>query len=67
MQTVIPYFSRFIEAYPTLEALSLGTEEKVLKLWEGLGYYSRGRNLLKCAQKVRQRILIVDYPNLLTP
>lgn len=54
MQTVIPYFHRFIDTYPTLEALSKGDEETVLKLWEGLGYYSRGRNLLKCAQKVSQ-------------
>ena len=54
MQTVIPYFYRFLESYPTLEALSKGNEDKVLKLWEGLGYYYRGRNLLKCAQKVKE-------------
>ena len=54
MQTVIPYFYRFLEIYPTLESLSTGNEATVLKLWEGLGYYSRGRNLLKCAQKVKE-------------
>ena len=50
--TVIPYFERFIEKYPSLEALANGNEAEVLKLWEGLGYYSRARRLIPCAQQV---------------
>ena len=45
VDTVIPYFNRFIEQFPTIEALSQAEEEKILKAWEGLGYYSRARNL----------------------
>ena len=43
--TVIPYFERFMETFPTPEALASAPEETVLKLWQGLGYYSRARNL----------------------
>ncbi len=46
------YYHRFSETYPTLNSLAKADEEEVLKLWQGLGYYSRGRNLLKAAQKV---------------
>lgn len=49
-ETVEKYFTRFIEAFPTVEALAAAEEEQVLKLWEGLGYYSRARNLLKAAR-----------------
>ncbi|PIQ23850.1 A/G-specific adenine glycosylase [bacterium (Candidatus Blackallbacteria) CG17_big_fil_post_rev_8_21_14_2_50_48_46] len=52
VNTVKPYFKRFLEAFPTLEALAQSPSEKVLKLWEGLGYYSRARNLQKGAQFV---------------
>lgn len=45
VDTVIPYFERFINRFPTVEALAKADEEEVLKLWEGLGYYSRARNL----------------------
>lgn len=45
VDTVIPYFNRFTEKYPTLEVLANAPEEEVLKMWEGLGYYSRIRNL----------------------
>ena len=48
--TVIPYFKRFIKDFPTLHSLSLGREKKILKLWEGLGYYRRARNLLVTAK-----------------
>lgn len=41
VDTVIPYFNRFIARFPTIEALAEAPEEDVLKLWEGLGYYSR--------------------------
>nr|WP_313779821.1 hypothetical protein [Paenibacillus larvae] len=45
VDTVIPYFHRFIEKFPTIQDLALAPEEEVLKMWEGLGYYSRARNL----------------------
>ena len=46
---VIGYFERWMRKFPTLKALSQAHEEDVLKLWEGLGYYSRARNMLKTA------------------
>ena len=46
------YFARFMAAFPTVEALATADIEQVLKLWEGLGYYSRARNLHKCAKKL---------------
>lgn len=49
VETVIPYFNRFIETFPTVRDLAEGSEEVLLKLWEGLGYYSRARNLQKAA------------------
>ncbi len=49
---VLPYFHRFMERYPTVEALAAGDEQELLKLWEGLGYYSRARNLQKAARVV---------------
>ena len=49
---VIPYYSRFMAELPTAEALAACPEERLLKLWEGLGYYSRARNLKKCAEVV---------------
>ncbi|MEK8178790.1 A/G-specific adenine glycosylase [Flavobacterium buctense] len=48
----LPYFLRFTEAFPTVFDLAKASEEDVLKLWQGLGYYSRARNLHKTAQKV---------------
>jgi A/G-specific adenine glycosylase len=48
--TVIPYYQRFITSFPTMGALAAATEEQVLALWSGLGYYARGRNLHKAAQ-----------------
>jgi A/G-specific adenine glycosylase len=52
VDTVIPYFNRFIERFPTLQALAEAPEEDVLKHWEGLGYYSRARNLQQAAKQV---------------
>jgi len=46
------YFARFMEALPSVEALASAPEELVLKLWEGLGYYSRARNLHKAAKAI---------------
>ncbi len=50
VDTVIPYFNRFIEAFPTVETLANADLQEVLKRWEGLGYYSRARNLHKAAK-----------------
>jgi A/G-specific adenine glycosylase len=52
VETVKPYFARFLGAYPTVEALAAAPLSDVLKLWEGLGYYSRARNLHQAAQVV---------------
>jgi A/G-specific adenine glycosylase len=46
VKTVIPYFKKFTDKFPTLKSLSRCSEKKILKLWEGLGYYRRARNLL---------------------
>ncbi|WP_405106756.1 A/G-specific adenine glycosylase [Paenibacillus sp. FSL K6-1217] len=54
VDTVIPYFNRFIEQFPTVEALADAPEEEVLKCWEGLGYYSRARNLQHAAKQVKE-------------
>ena len=50
--TVIPYYNRFIKNIPNLKTLSKVQNKKLIKLWEGLGYYSRARNLKKTAQVV---------------
>ncbi len=50
--TVIPYFKRFIKLIPNLNSLAKVKNEKLIKLWEGLGYYSRARNLKKTAQLI---------------
>lgn len=55
VDTVIPYYLRFLDALPTLSDLADIDEEKLLKLWEGLGYYSRARNLKTSAQIILQR------------
>jgi A/G-specific adenine glycosylase len=52
VETVKPYFARFLSAYPTIEALAAAPLSDVLKLWEGLGYYSRARNLHQAARAV---------------
>lgn len=51
----LPYFNRFLEKYPNVEDLANANENEVLKLWQGLGYYSRARNLHKAAKEVTQR------------
>jgi A/G-specific adenine glycosylase len=50
--SVIPYFQRWMEKFPTLASLAAASEDQVLLLWQGLGYYSRARNLHRAAQKV---------------
>jgi A/G-specific adenine glycosylase len=52
VSAVIPYFNRFIDKYPTVEALAAASEDDVLRLWAGLGYYARGRNLHKAARQI---------------
>ncbi len=52
VKTVIPYFNRFINRFPNIETLAEAPLEEVLKLWEGLGYYSRARNLHKGANEI---------------
>lgn len=52
VQTVIPYWNRWMEAFPDVQALTAAPEERVLKLWEGLGYYSRARNLHRAATRI---------------
>ena len=49
---VVPYFERFIAKFPDVQCLAKADEEQVLKLWEGLGYYSRARNLYKAANVI---------------
>lgn len=48
----IDYYHRFVQRFPTVAHLAAATEDEVLKLWQGLGYYSRARNLLKAARQV---------------
>ena len=56
VKTVIPYFNKFTNKYKTLESLSKINENQILKLWEGLGYYRRARNLLAST-----KILVREY------
>ncbi|WP_064093943.1 A/G-specific adenine glycosylase [Rossellomorea aquimaris] len=55
VDTVIPYFNRFLEKFPSIEALAHADEEEVLKAWEGLGYYSRVRNLQTAVKEVNEK------------
>ncbi len=52
VDTVIPYYERFLDWFPTVEALATAPEERLLKAWEGLGYYSRVRNMQVAAQQI---------------
>lgn len=53
--TVVPYFQRFISAFPTIRDLAGADEQAVLRLWQGLGYYSRARNLRGAATAIMER------------
>ncbi|XGV98889.1 MAG: A/G-specific adenine glycosylase [Leptolyngbya sp. BL-A-14] len=53
VKTVIPYYQRWLELFPTLQALAIAEQQDVLKAWEGLGYYARARNLHRAAQIIR--------------
>ncbi|MGD0058919.1 MAG: A/G-specific adenine glycosylase [Verrucomicrobiia bacterium] len=52
VETVRPYYARWLQAFPTIQSLARASDDRVLKLWEGLGYYSRARNLHRAAQAV---------------
>lgn len=52
VKTVIPYYERWLEKFPTVQDLAAANQQTVLKLWEGLGYYARARNLHAAAQQV---------------
>ena len=52
VSTVIPYYRRFLDCFPDVAALATAPIERVMELWSGLGYYSRARNLHRCAQRV---------------
>lgn len=52
--TMLDYYQRWIEKWPTIDDLALADEQEVLKAWEGLGYYSRARNILETARIVKQ-------------
>ena len=62
VKTVIPYFQHFTKEFSTVEALANASEDQVLKLWSGLGYYNRARNLHKAAQQVSNDFTGV-FPN----
>jgi A/G-specific adenine glycosylase len=64
----LPYFIRFLEAYPTVAEFAAATETEILKLWQGLGYYSRGRNMLFTARQIvelHRGIFPVSYNELI--
>ena len=52
VNTVVPYYRRFLDLFPDVQALAAADLDEVLKLWEGLGYYARARNLHKAAQQI---------------
>lgn len=52
----LPYYYAFVNAFPTVSDLANAPEEEVLRLWQGLGYYSRARNLHACAKYISQEL-----------
>ena len=62
VEAVKPYFARFLEALPTVPALAQTPEQQLMKLWEGLGYYSRARNLQRAA-----RVMVEQFDGTLPP
>lgn len=68
VSTVIPYYTRFLKRFPDVAALAAAPEQEVLRLWAGLGYYSRARNLRLAAQEIVARhfgAVPNDYENIL--
>lgn len=66
VEAVKGYYTRFLHVFPTAEALANAPEERVLKLWEGLGYYSRARNLQRAAQIIAEHGFPQTYDDLRT-
>lgn len=73
VDTVIPYFERFIDTFPSVFDLAAAEQDQVLHLWTGLGYYARARNLHKCAQQIVEQYngvfpcepdLLIDLPGI---
>src|SRR3989338_4582375 len=56
VETVIPYYEKFLKRFPSLPLLASATEEEVLQLWSGLGYYSRARNLHKASRQIHGKL-----------
>src|SRR5438105_6255014 len=55
VSAVIPYYERFLRRFPDVAALAAASEEQVLELWSGLGYYARGRNLHRAARLIARQ------------
>jgi len=51
----LPYFLKFVETYPTVTKFAMAEEDELLRLWQGLGYYSRVRNMLKASKIVLEQ------------
>src|SRR3954471_4593603 len=51
----LPYYEKFVRNYPNVEALARAKEQEVLRLWQGLGYYTRARNLHACAKTIVEK------------
>ena len=62
LQVVLPYWQRWMQAFPTREALASATEQEVLLLWQGLGYYSRARRLQQGARQLNQAWAMDAWP-----
>ena len=63
VDTVIPYYERFLDWFPTVESLANAPEERLLKAWEGLGYYSRVRNMQTAAQQIMSSEFEGKFPS----
>lgn len=69
VKTVIPYYNRFLRHFPDVSSLALASEETILTLWSGLGYYNRARNLLRAARQIvkfHDGIFPTDYKTVLS-
>src|SRR5947207_15632567 len=68
VETALPYFERFVREFPSVDALAKADEEQVLKLWAGLGYYRRAKNLIAAAREIAAKHggkIPADYETLL--
>src|SRR5512141_2972405 len=55
VKTVLPYYERWLAEFPTIAALASASQQQVLKVWQGLGYYARARNLHRAAQQIMEQ------------